>query len=317
MRVQGILIDPQQLQAATNKVGVSSFSLAEFQGALEEAGVLETISYQAAKRHLQSLRRDGLVTYDRANNSWMFPDSPKPTPLVLNKSSINLLGVLRGIGAWCACVCAIGALATINASFAWELAETELLKFALVGALMASDVLRPFLMAQAAWNFGNSRFVPALLGIGVAFLLSPLSVLSSTSAIASSLNLGLEEQQQIEQVDDLSEILIERYRQLVDQAEELWIVHAEECNRGGCGQRAQQVASEASAIETEAQKLLLEITVNVEQPAETSFVNRSLKAYEGLGLISASQPYLLPLAIALSLELAALFGPALLLTHRK
>jgi len=52
------------------------------------------------------------------------------------------------------------------------------------------------------------------------------------------------------------------------------------------------------------------------EQGNSALLARLVTTFEGLGLFGAGHQILLPLLLAISLEIAALFGPALLLGHR-
>lgn len=314
MKVSDVLISDEQFAAACADIEGFGFVLSDLQQALEAQKVPTSVSYEAAKRHLQALRRDGLVRFDRASGTWEFPEITDGA-----KRSVQETSQSGGFGSWVTwlvswvtCLASIGALIAINASFAYELAETDTLKMALVVALMASDLLRPLLVERGFGMLRKSRAVLGILGIFLAFLLSPLSVLSSTSAIFASLQLGVEATVQANQEGAAKDRLADRYDYLQNQAAKLWDEHSDECARGGCGSRANALADEARGYEAEAREMLEALSVGQAEPAESSFAQRTLVAFEALGLYGPNRAFFLPLAIALTLELAALLGPAIL-----
>ena len=91
----------------------------------------------------------------------------------------------------------------------------------------------------------------------------------------------------------------------------------QECARGGCGPIARELEAEFQRTLTEAQGVLDRIVELTEADQEISeLLARLVTTFERLGLFGAGREILLPLFLAISLELGALFGPALLLRRR-
>jgi hypothetical protein len=90
-----------------------------------------------------------------------------------------------------------------------------------------------------------------------------------------------------------------------------------ECARGGCGRIANQLETEFTSIAAEAQSILDQIVgLTADSQGSSELLARMVTTFQSLGLLGADRQMLLPLFLALSLELAALFGPALLLQRR-
>jgi len=91
----------------------------------------------------------------------------------------------------------------------------------------------------------------------------------------------------------------------------------QECARGGCGPIAHDLEAEFQRTLAEAQAVLDRILVLSDATQGNSeLLARLVTTFEGLGLFSTGRQILLPLLLAISLELGALFGPALLLRRR-
>lgn len=89
------------------------------------------------------------------------------------------------------------------------------------------------------------------------------------------------------------------------------------CARGGCGPIARELEAEFQHTLTQAQEVLDRIVELTEaDQGMSALLARLVTTFEGLGLFGAGREILLPLFLAISLELGALFGPALLLRRR-
>jgi hypothetical protein len=223
----------------------------------------------------------------------------------------------RRIASLFACFSIIAALVAINASFAWELGEQPALRWAFVAGLMASDLLRPLLIARGLWDFSRWRLGRGTLAFLIAFALAPVSLLSTTTVISASLYLGEEQNQQTASQNDTRQLLVPRQVRLQAEADQLWLDWEAECQRGGCGHLAAKIEAEAKATEQAAQDLLAQIISLTEAGNQDSaFIARSVKAFAALNLFGQDRAMLIPLLLALTLEIAARFGPALLLGRR-
>ena len=119
------------------------------------------------------------------------------------------------------------------------------------------------------------------------------------------------------QLDTLSSILRAYSCKLAD-AERLQRAWKTECSRGGCGPKAAEIEADFLLASDEAQSLLGRIVTITDTAGDTSEpLARMTAIFEGLGLFSGPYQPFLPLFLALSLELGALFGPALLTARRK
>ncbi|MGH1353599.1 MAG: hypothetical protein ACRBBS_00765 [Thalassovita sp.] len=92
----------------------------------------------------------------------------------------------------------------------------------------------------------------------------------------------------------------------------------QECARGGCGPVARELEAEFQHTLTEAQDVLERIVDLTDADMGVSdLLARLVTTFEALGLLGEGREILLPLFLAISLELGALFGPALLLRRRR
>lgn len=354
MIVNGIDIPEATLASALAALGTSPFALRDLQTALETSGVETALSYDAAKRVLQRERKAGTLIHDQTTGMWSAPapaTAPATAPVPPPSSSpgngqtiplaptnagnvgnpptpqkstatapLPLPDLLAMVLTYLACISAVFALALINASFAWEVAETDAFRFAFVTGLMASDIMRPLLVARGLWEITRKRFTHGLVALLVAFSLSPVSVLSSTAVISAALHLGAEEIEQDSVVAQTQTALQGEYERAKLLADQAWAVWKAECDRGGCGPEAAKREATAKALEAEAKARLdamLVMSGDTGSDGPSSFLSRTVKAYKGLGLFEEGTEAILPLLLALTLEIAAIFGPGLLLANRK
>jgi hypothetical protein len=112
-------------------------------------------------------------------------------------------------------------------------------------------------------------------------------------------------------------LLISRQMRLQAETDQLWLDWEAECQRGGCGHLADKIEVEAKAMEQAAKDQLARIIDLTEAGNQRSaFIARAVKAFTELKLFGEGRNLLIPLLLALTLEIAALFGPALLLGRR-
>ena len=299
------------------------------------------VTTEIAKRILQALRRKGAIRYDNKAQVWRkgvpaalpegalasglmpiqtLPLAPSGAPSgnkATKPSTILAVGLRDGLS-WLSCGAIVLALITINAGFAWELAENETFRVAFVAGLMACDLMRPLLVARGLFEIGAKRIARGCAAILSALSLAPLSVLSSTSVIGASLHLGVEANTQGEAEAQSLKALRADHQRLLARAARLWRDHEAECARGGCGPIAAGIRAKAEAADEAASQALSRVTALTVQGQERSaFIARTVKSFEDLRLFGPGQTMLIPLLLALTLEVAALFGPGLLLSRRR
>lgn len=345
MIVNGINIPDPLLRDVLARFGAVGFALRDLQAELENRGISGEASYEAAKRLLQRERKAGTFLHDAATGEWKtadaiaippMPSSPveqsEPTrtiPLELIKepgtatiataeSGISTQDKLWTAAAFIACLAAVLALALINASFAWQVAETESFRVAFVLGLAASDLMRPLLIARGLWEVEQRRFLRAIAAFAVALCLAPVSIISSTAVVSSALHLGAEENTERQEQDVVRMTLRAEYNRLTELSEKAWGAWENECSRGGCGNIALELEATAKELEVEARKrfdALMDASESANE--QSSFLSRTATAFQRVGLFGGVAIVGIPLLIALSLEIAALFGPGILLTRRR
>lgn len=231
----------------------------------------------------------------------------------------HLTAIGQGLLLKLACAALICALVVLNASFAWELGrEAEQFRLAFAMGLAALDVMRPFFVLKAFQALAARNTSRAIIGFSVAFFLAPVSILSSTAILSSAFKLGAEmNADENIQLDTLSSIR-RAYSRKLAEAERLQRAWETECNRGGCGPKVAQIEDDFLQANDEAQSLLGRIATMTDTTGDTSdLLARMTSTFEDLGLFSGPHQLLLPLFLALSLELGALFGPALRTARKK
>lgn len=245
--------------------------------------------------------------------------TPRSKPAARLKDARDFRERARDAMAHLACFAAVGALALINASFAWEISETAAFRVAFVSGLMASDLMRPLLVARGLFEMARGQARRGALAMATAFLLAPVSVFSSTAVISAALHLGAEEIDREAAAEQTRAALRAEHERLKLQAAQAWTAWKAECDRGGCGPKASEREATARALEAEARDRLTELIALPAAGAEgpSSFLSRTVKAYRDLGLFDGGTEAALPLLLALTLEIAALFGPGLLLGERR
>jgi len=339
-QIKGITLSETLMIKALDVLPLKGFSKTAFGDALVDHGVAAGQDGDFVRRVMQHLNQAGWIDFDGTAQSWHLTSfwqlrlPQKTIPLlpvhsapslssarstaVADKAFDRLMDVgLFGLSAL-ACGALIIALITLNASFAWELGrEADQFRLAFVVGLMALDLMRPILIATGFALAAKGRYIMAATGFIVALALSPVSVLSSTAILSSSFLLGVEmNSDDAVQASTLESLRAEHSRQLaeVERVQAAWRA---ECTRGGCGQIAADLEREFTDVAAEAQAILDQIVaLTADSQGSSELLARMVTTFESLGLLGAERQMLLPLFLALSLELAALFGPALLLQRR-
>ena len=164
---------------------------------------------------------------------------------------------------------------------------------------------------------GRGRLVLGTLALAVALVLSPVSILSTTSILSASFLLGAEINTDADTRAQTREALRVQHQALLQRAARDEAAWRQECARGGCGPIATELEAEFQGTMSEAQAMLDRIVVLTEaDEGNSELLARMVTTFEGLGLFGAGRQIFLPLFLAISLELGALFGPALLLRRR-
>jgi hypothetical protein len=285
---------------------------------------------EAARPILQHLKRQGVISYYRDQKCWQksselgyepritLPIEPDTSPSSLfpdiPADQVSGQPQLSLIAAWLVSACLVGALMIINAGFAWNLTEDAVFRLAFTIGFMGLDGLRPLLMFVALGSGELSRSV-RILALIIAIGLAPASVISSTSVISSALILGAEVQ--TEQTGQQRHInsLQAGLKRLESRASQIWSDYRDECDRGGCGEIADGLKTEALDLEAEIKSVrdqLGQLAIN--RPAST-FTSRTVETLQVFGLYGQDLKWLMPIFLALTLEIAALFGPALVLAR--
>lgn len=218
-----------------------------------------------------------------------------------------------------ACVALITALIGLNASFAWQLArEAAQFQILFTMGVMALDMMRPGFVMIGLHLGGNGRLAIGSLALSIALVLSPVSVLSTTSILSASFLLGAEINSDAETRAQTREALRVQHQNLLQRAAQDEAAWRQECARGGCGPVVSDLQAQFQLTVADAQEVLDRIVSLTEvENGNSELLARMVTTFESLGLFGAGRQILLPLFLAISLELGALFGPALLLRRRK
>lgn len=327
--IKGVQVTDVQLLAVMSGLSSVGFSKSDFADSLVKQEVTAGKDSDFVRRLMQHTKQSGLIDFDGNAQVWKFTDLGRirlgktlslPRAVRLHQSWVEKITEQTALGFQAlACFGLIAALITLNASFAWELGrEADQFRAAFVVGLMALDLMRPFLVAAGFALLARRRFAKALMGFAVALLLSPASVLSSTAILSSSFLLGAEmNADERVQTATLETLRGEHTRRLAE-AERLNDAWRTECDRGGCGPLAAEIEVAFLNAQAEAQAVLERIEdLTAASQGASDLLARMVVTFERLGVFGQGREILLPLFLAVSLELGALFGPALLLGRRR
>ncbi len=334
--IKGVSLPETVLVTALDSVP-TNFSKRDFAQALGDAGLSEASDSDLVRRAMQFLKRQGLISHTDDTGTWsltplaamrlpsrtlpLTPELVSPAATLADQTeAIHPAAEKARLGlGFLSCLMLIAALIGLNASFAWELGqETFQTRFLMTMGLMALDMIRPGLVVMGIYNLKRAglRFAGAL-AIVIALGLSPMSILSTTSIVSASFLMGAEINTDADTRADTRKALQSQHANLLQRAAQDEAAWRRECARGGCGPIARELEAEFQRTLTEAQEVLDRIVELTEADQGTSaLLARLVTTFEGLGLFGAGREILLPLFLAISLELGALFGPALLLRRR-
>jgi hypothetical protein len=335
--IKGVNLPEAVLLSAFDAVP-GNFSKSDFAQALQQAGAAAASDSDLVRRLMQHLKRQGLIQFADGTGLWSLttlgamrlpartlplsaPALPVPNlpvsgndPDAVSPTAERVRLAFSGL----ACVGLIGALIGLNASFAWELGrEARQFQVLIMVGLMAIDMMRPGFVLIGFYLLGRGQRLLGAVAVAIAFVLSPVSVLSTTAILSSSLLLGAEMNQDASVREDTRQTLRAEHARLLDRAAQDEAAWREECARGGCGPMARDLEAEFQQTMQAAQSVLDRILALSDDAQGTSeLLARLVTTFEGLGLFGDGRQILLPLFLAISLELGALFGPALLLRRR-
>lgn len=341
LTIKGTVIPDETIRATLLALPATGFSRADVEGALKNSSLPLPITGDVTRRILQHLKRKGVIAYDAQTGAWSVLDSQEPpaqtepldtaahgpgmevahTPVIpaaRTKTRRPVGTVIISFVMHLACMAVVIALVTINAGFAWELAETRAFRVSLVVGLMGCDLMRPLLVARGLIDIEARRQMRGVAAICLALSLAPLSILSTTSVVSATLFAGVEENDQTLIRNATLSTLRPEYERLRASAVSNRKAWEEECARGGCGPRAAEFEAAYLKAEIASQTLLSKMVTMTEAVDErSSFIARLVRSFGELGLFDETGRMLIPLLLALTLELAALFGPGLLLTRTR
>ena len=332
--IKGISLKQSLFVATLDKLPTSGFSKSDFTQALGDAGLGAAHDSDLVRRVMQFLKRQGVIEFDDASGVWSLTPLgqmrlPHKTLPLLSAAAppmatlpIRRLDHLaeqgRLIFAAIACLALLTALVGLNASFAWELGR-EAAQFQILFTLgvMALDVMRPGFVMIGLHLSGTGRLALGSLALTIALILSPVSILSTTSILSASFLLGAEINADSETRSQTREALRVEHQNLLKHAARKEAAWRQECARGGCGPIARDLEAEFQRTVTKAQGVLDQIVALTEaEQGNSELLARMVTTFEALGLFGAGRQIWLPLFLAISLELGALFGPALLLRRK-
>lgn len=336
--IRGIQVNETDLnnaiRALYDKGLADQFDKNDVGAALIASGITQGSDKDFIRAAMRYLKQEGRIAYDAGKNGWhmtsfcklnYLPKTQALSPIhnpanlpVTPKIFDHLQNGARISVSMLACFGLLGALILLNASFAWTLGSESLhLKIALVVALMALDIMRPLLVAVSFYLGGKKHFVKAGIALIVALMLSPVSVLSSTSILSSSFLLGSEMNSQKENANQTLETSRLEYQRLLDKAQKQKADWLNECARGGCGVIAARLEQNYRDTLEKAEIIFADIVVMTKSTGESStMLARLVTTFEHLSLYGQQNPILLPIMLAITLEIAALFAPAFLLMRR-
>lgn len=334
--IKGVTV-PDTLLVTTFEALSPSFLKADFAQALDRAGLAEAADGDLVRRLMQSLKRQGLMAFAEDLGTWSLtplglmrlPTRTLPlTPIDTGLPSVPVVDAHQAVNpaaetarlvfSALACLALLGALIGLNASFAWELGrEARQFQVLIMAGLMAIDMMRPGFVLMGFYLLSQGQKLPGTVAIAIALTLSPVSVLSTTSILSASLLLGSELNQDAQVIEETRQALRAEHARLLERAAQDEAAWRQECARGGCGRIARELETAFQQTVAEAQAVLDQIVALSDNVQGTSeLLSRLVTTFEGLGLFGSGRQLLLPLFLAISLELGALFGPALLLRRR-
>lgn len=340
--IKGVTIGETALVTAQSGLP-QAFSKSDFAQVLDQAGIPAAGDGDLVRRIMQYLKRQGMIAFDEDKGNWSVTvlgamRAPGKTMPLVETSAPSVIGAeamarsisrqpdqidprMEALRLWLsvlACLTLVATLVGLNASFAWELGqERPQFQILITAGLMALDLMRPGFVMIGLYLLSKARWGVGVAALSVAFLLSPVSVLSTTSILSAAFQLGTEFNQHAVVQEESRQALQAEHARLVTRANQAQAAWEDECARGGCGRLARQHEAEFRAIVTEAQTVLDQILdLNTEAQTQSELLARLVTTFEVLGVFGQDRLMWLPLFLAISLEIGALFGPALLLQRR-
>ena len=334
-QIKGITLSEAMMIQALETVPATSFTKTDFADALVDQGVAAGQDGDFVRRVMQHLKQAGWIDFDGTAQSWHLTSfgqlrlPQKTIPLIpAPPSTFATIHPANRLDRWAehgrlslsavACLTLLIALVGLNASFAWELGrEAAQFQILFTMGVMALDMMRPGFVMIGFYLNGRGRFALGSIALSMALFLSPVSVLSTTSILSASFLLGAEINQDADTRTQTLEALRVQHQNLLRRAAQDEAAWRQECTRGGCGRIAEELETAFQNTVAEAQEVLDRIVSLTEAvQGNSELLARMITTFESLGLFGAERQIILPLFLAISLELGALFGPALLLRRR-
>ncbi|WP_323772149.1 hypothetical protein [Antarctobacter sp.] len=334
-QIKGVTLSETLMIKALEAVPEQGFSKTAFGDALVDQGINAAQDGDFVRRVMQHLKQAGWIDFDGTAQSWhltsfgqlRLPQKTIPLVPALSSASATMLPSNR-LDRWAehgrltigavACLTLLMALVGLNASFAWELGrEAAQFQILFTMGVMALDMMRPGFVMIGFYLNGRGRYALGTIALSMALTLSPVSVLSTTSILSASFLLGAEINRDADTRAQTLEALRVQHESLLQRAAQDEAAWRQECARGGCGRIAAELETAFQTTVAEAQAVLDRIVSLTEaEQGNSELLARMIKTFENLGLFGGDRQILLPLFLAISLELGALFGPALLLQRR-
>ncbi|MFK7945768.1 MAG: hypothetical protein AB8B85_23050 [Paracoccaceae bacterium] len=213
---------------------------------------------------------------------------------------------------------AVLSVVSINGLYAASIAGTAVLGIILITAMVAIDLMRPFLVGIALISFRKRLWTRFAGALALALILAPLSVYTSFSMFSAEFSRGanarVDARQDAEVQRTYRETLAAEIVRLRALSAAQWGQWQSECGNGGCGPQAGRLQDAAQATDTEIKVLVAKRqSANQSSPRQidqAAMITTSLTVF---GIPEGLVVQVAPLMLALGLELAAIFGPAILL----
>ena len=285
-----------------------TFDTVEFVSALTAAGQRGADDEKVHQRVLQQCKRDGKIRAGAKKGKWQKATGIKTERPEFLKTLVLGFSVAVCLLIW-------GAQIAINVRFAWEVAGADpFFQWTMVTIMAALDLGRPLFMAKGMHVLSRRLRREATLYFTIGFTLASVSFLCSSSMLSASFAQGQLINIRIDKKQETIERLVIDARELRLRAIALQAEADEECAHGGCGPKARKLQKDAEANELQAkdaQDQLDQMSKQVERPPE--MIAGLVHAFENMHLYGDDHKMRLPYLLAFVIELAALFGPGLLL----
>ncbi|WP_114011632.1 hypothetical protein [Cohaesibacter intestini] len=285
-----------------------TFDTADFVQALADAGQKGADDEKVHQRLLQQCKRDGKIKAGTKKGKWQKANGFKTSRPGRMTTIVMVFSVAVCMLIWVAQI-------AINVRFAWEIAGSDFFfRSTLVAIMAALDLGRPLFVAKGINLVSRHLCGQAVPYFVIGFMLASVSFLCSSSMLSASFAQGQLINSRIDQNQEKIESLKADVKEFRLQAIALQAEADEECAHGGCGPKARKLQNAAEVAELQAkdaQSQLDQMSSKLERPPQ--MIAGLVLAFEDMHLYGDSHKMRLPYLLALVIELAALFGPGLLL----